>query len=147
MQDGKDKVEKWGAIVRKSGGPGAPLDLDGYGMADPDSFYLDRVIGIRAVIPDEQTVQGHVVAGKPHISVEGTRRNVAVWCTLMPHNRPLQALTGALLFEALGAISIHLPHDVREEMLRDVGLWQSFCDGQEQVMAVDGAADPDAMQA
>jgi hypothetical protein len=156
MLNAREIAVKWGAAVRASGGPGAPLRLWGareLPMQEPRCQYVEHVTGVRrvplecfttpppaaarAAAPALAAGQDAAAAAKeepapplqPETYLEMARGSQRCWLRNVRRNATLQTQAAAFLLESCGALSIHLPPDVREGFLRDCGLWEAFLEG------------------
>lgn len=57
------------------------------------------------------------------------RAGLSMWARLPSRNAALLELTASFLFSAAGIVSLFLPPLPREALLRELGLWDAFCEG------------------
>lgn len=124
MADAAARARRWGELVRASGGKDAPLILPGIGpLLDPSSLFVEHVRGVRFL----PTSPSSTAAPETYVQME--RGNVAVWSRVPWSNAGLQASVAGFLLSTVGALSLTLPPQTRESMLRMAGLWEAFAAG------------------
>jgi hypothetical protein len=82
-------------------------------------------------------------------NIQVQRGGLRMWTKLPERNSKLQELVAAFLLSSVGALSIHLAPQVRESLLRQARLWDSFCQGLGDPSAAAAArfSEPSAVQA
>jgi hypothetical protein len=141
QSDARERARRWGEMVVMSGGLNAPLKIGNQIMHEPAALMVEAVTGIRKLPahlfmnPQQRYAQATMgVMGQMHapmtaVYVELQRGGMRVWTRLPERNIKMQELVGAFLLSSVGALSIYLSPPVRENLLRQAGLWDAFCHG------------------